>query len=176
MTSRRPSRSSTAACPYRGRDLRPSAELLAGSGQLNLSTNLGPLDPLCVLHDGRGYEELLPHTTVLTDESSAIRVLDLETLIGVKAATGRARDKLVLPDTDGWNACHRFDGFQPRRKRAVDDRVGMHQGRRAPNIFCLSGAMLSARRSTVLKMDRPMWSSDTASSPIWRDRRTASKL
>ena len=105
-----------------------------------------------------------------------IRVLDLETLIGVKAATGRARDKLVLPDTDGWNACHRFDGFQPRRKRAVDDRVGMHQGRRAPNIFCLSGAMLSARRSTVLKMDRPMWSSDTASSPIWRDRRTASKL
>jgi len=26
-----------------------------------------------------------------------IRVLDLETLIGVKAAAGRARDKLVLP-------------------------------------------------------------------------------
>jgi hypothetical protein len=47
--------------------------------------------------DGRGYEQLLPHTTVLTDGSSAIRVLDLETLIGVKAATGRARDKLVLP-------------------------------------------------------------------------------
>lgn len=82
---------------FRGRDLRPSAALLAGTGQLNLSTNLGPLDPLCVLHDGRGYEELLPHTTVLTDGPSAIRVLDLETLIGVKAATGRARDKLVLP-------------------------------------------------------------------------------
>jgi hypothetical protein len=82
---------------FRGRNLRPSAELLAGSGQLNLSTNLGPLDPLCVLHDGRGYEELLPHTTVLTDGSSMIRVLDLETLIDVKAATGRARDKLVLP-------------------------------------------------------------------------------
>lgn len=81
----------------RGRDLRPSPELLAGNGQLNLSTNLGPLDPLCVLHDGRGYEELLPHTIVLTDGPSAIRVLDLETLIGVKATAGRARDKLALP-------------------------------------------------------------------------------
>src|SRR6185436_4185931 len=34
---------------FRGRDLRPSAELLAGHGQLNLSTTLGPLDPLCQL-------------------------------------------------------------------------------------------------------------------------------
>lgn len=82
---------------FRGRELRPSIELLSGRGQLNLSTALGPLDPLCVLHDGRGYEELLPHTTVLTDGSSEIRVLDLDTLISVKAATGRARDKLVLP-------------------------------------------------------------------------------
>jgi hypothetical protein len=82
---------------FRGHDLRPSVELLAGQGQLNLSTALGPLDPLCVLHDGRGYDELLPHSQILTDGSSEIRVLDLETLIGVKAATGRARDKLVLP-------------------------------------------------------------------------------
>jgi hypothetical protein len=82
---------------FRGRDLRPSPELLAGRGQLNLSTRLGPLDPLCVLHDGRGYDELLPHTTVLADGRSEIRVLDLETLIAVKAAAGRARDKLVLP-------------------------------------------------------------------------------
>lgn len=51
----------------RGRDLRPSAELLAGRGQLNLSTSLGPLDPLCVLHDGRDYDDLVPHTTVLRD-------------------------------------------------------------------------------------------------------------
>jgi hypothetical protein len=34
---------------------------------------------------------------VLVDGPSAIRVLDLETPIGVKAADGRARDKLVLP-------------------------------------------------------------------------------
>jgi hypothetical protein len=82
---------------FRGRDLRPSEDLLAGHGQLNLSTALGPLDPLCVLHDGRGYDELLPHSQILTDGLSQIRVLDLETLIAVKAAAGRARDKLVLP-------------------------------------------------------------------------------
>jgi hypothetical protein len=82
---------------FRGRDLRPSAQLLAGHGQLNLSTTLGPLDPLCVLHDGRGYDELISHTTVLTDGPSEIRVLDLDTLIAVKAEAGRARDKLVLP-------------------------------------------------------------------------------
>jgi hypothetical protein len=82
---------------FRGRDLRPTAELLAGRGQLNLSTALGPLDPLCVLHDGRGYDELLPHTEVLTDGASQIRVLDLDTLIAVKTEAGRARDKLVLP-------------------------------------------------------------------------------
>ncbi len=82
---------------FRGRDLRPTVDLLAGRGQLNLSTRLGPLDPLCQLHDGRGYEELFPHSEVLTDGASQIRVLDLDTLIAVKGSTGRARDKLVLP-------------------------------------------------------------------------------
>jgi hypothetical protein len=81
----------------RGRELRPTAELLAGPGQLKLSTSLGPLDPLGTLHDGRGYDALLPHTVVLSDGESRIRVLDLETLIAVKASTGRARDKLTLP-------------------------------------------------------------------------------
>ena len=51
--------------------------------------------------DGSGDEkvaiELLPHTQLLADGPSQIRVLDLETLIAVKAAAGRARDKLVLP-------------------------------------------------------------------------------
>ncbi len=65
--------------------------------QLNLSTNLGPLDPLGALHDGRDYDDLLPHSVVLTDGVTQIRVLDLDTLIAVKAAAGRARDKLVLP-------------------------------------------------------------------------------
>src|SRR5437667_8617729 len=43
---------------FERRGLRPTAEMLAGKGQINLSTNLGPLDPLCELDAGRGYEEL----------------------------------------------------------------------------------------------------------------------
>src|ERR1044071_8057720 len=83
---------------FRGRstDLRPTVEMLAGAGRLNLSTTLGPLDPLGALHDGRGYVELLPHTQILRDGSTEIRLLDLDTLIAVKASTGRARDKLSL--------------------------------------------------------------------------------
>ncbi|MDI3290050.1 hypothetical protein [Polyangium sp. 15x6] len=79
------------------RRLRPTAELLSGRGQLNLSTMLGPIDPLCELGEGQGYEELLPHTVVMTDGDLTLRVLDLPTLIDVKSKTGRAKDRAVLP-------------------------------------------------------------------------------
>lgn len=72
-------------------------ELLAGTGQLNLITRLGPLDPLCVIGDGEGYDELLEHTIEVRDGALVLRVLDLPTLIRIKSATGRARDKLVVP-------------------------------------------------------------------------------
>lgn len=51
------------------RHLRPQREHLAGTGQLNLSTTLGPLDPLGALHDGRGFDELVAHTTLFEDGS-----------------------------------------------------------------------------------------------------------
>ncbi len=79
------------------RRLRPSAADLIAGGQLNLTTSLGPLDPLGQLHDGRGFDELLPHSEILEDGTRRIRVLDLITLIEVKSGTGRARDRLVLP-------------------------------------------------------------------------------
>ena len=79
------------------RQLRPTCEHLAGDGQLNLSTQLGPIDPLCRLHDGRGYDELLSHTTVFEDGSTRIRVIDLDTLIEIKSGTGRAKDQLIVP-------------------------------------------------------------------------------
>ncbi len=79
------------------RNLRPTAEMLGGRGQINLSTSLGPLDPLCEIDDGLGYEELLPHTDQITDGSIALRVLDLPTLISVKLKTGRAKDRMVVP-------------------------------------------------------------------------------
>lgn len=79
------------------RRLRPTADALAGAGQLNLSTALGPLDPLGALHDGRGYDELLDKSIVMADDSLRLRVIDLDTLIEIKSATGRNKDKLLVP-------------------------------------------------------------------------------
>jgi hypothetical protein len=79
------------------RGLRPTREMLAGRGQINLSTSLGPLDPLCELDEGRGYEELLANSQSVVDEGRMLRVLDLPTLIAVKAKAGRPKDRMVLP-------------------------------------------------------------------------------
>lgn len=79
------------------RGLRPTAEMLAGKGQINLSTSLGPIDPLCELDEGKGYDELLVHSQSVIDEGRLLRVLDLPTLIEVKAKAGRPKDRMVLP-------------------------------------------------------------------------------
>lgn len=79
------------------RGLRPTAEMLAGRGQVNLSTTLGPIDPLCEIGEGQGYDELLPHTEVVRDEGLSLRVLDLPTLIEMKTKAGRPKDRVVLP-------------------------------------------------------------------------------
>ncbi len=78
------------------RHLVPTPEHLLGKGQLLLSTRMGPLDLLGALHDGRDYQELLPHTTPYEVEGRVLRVLDLPTLIEVKTAAGRPKDKLAV--------------------------------------------------------------------------------
>ena len=82
---------------FANRGLRPTSEMLAGKGQINLSTSLGPLDPLCELDEGKGYDELLPHSKSVMDQGRLLRVLDLPTLIAVKTRAGRPKDRLVLP-------------------------------------------------------------------------------
>jgi predicted nucleotidyltransferase len=79
------------------RRLRITADALIGSGQHNLATDLGPLDPLGSLHDGRGYDDLLSHSVLMEDGQLRIRVIDLDTLISIKASTHRNKDKLLLP-------------------------------------------------------------------------------
>jgi hypothetical protein len=79
------------------RRLRPQAAHLISGGQLNLITKLGPLDLLGRLHDGRGYDQLLPHSEVLSDGNRRVRVVDLPTLIAIKTTAGRAKDRLVVP-------------------------------------------------------------------------------
>jgi hypothetical protein len=79
------------------RGLRPTAEMLAGTGQINLSTSLGPIDPLCELNAGQGYDELLPHSISVRDEGRLLHVLDLPTLIAAKTKAGRPKDRIALP-------------------------------------------------------------------------------
>lgn len=79
------------------RRLKPNAAHLMSGGQLNLLTSLGPLDLLGRLHDGRDYEALLAHSELLSDQQRQLRVVDLPTLIAIKTAAGRAKDRIVLP-------------------------------------------------------------------------------
>jgi len=79
------------------RRLRTRESDFLGRGQLNLSTRHGPLDVLCRLHDGRGYEELVEHSELIEDEGLRVRILDLATLIQIKASTGRVKDRLTVP-------------------------------------------------------------------------------
>jgi hypothetical protein len=67
------------------------------SGHINLSTSLGPIDPLCEIGDGEGYDELLAHSELVAGEGRLVRVLDLQKLIAVKTKAGRPKDRLVLP-------------------------------------------------------------------------------
>lgn len=83
--------------PGRTTPLRPSREMLLGTGQLNLSTSLGPLDPMCQLHSGEGYDELVDTAVLLTDGELQLRAIDLDTLIRVKSEAGRDKDKLAVP-------------------------------------------------------------------------------
>jgi predicted nucleotidyltransferase len=78
------------------RRLRFNESHLVGKGALLMSTNFGPLDMLGTVGDGRGYDELLPHTELFDIGGLAVRVLDLPTLIEIKAAAGRDKDKLAV--------------------------------------------------------------------------------
>jgi hypothetical protein len=79
------------------RRLPPAADALAGTGHLNLQTTHGPLDVLCELAEGEGYDEINPDTVSVSDGEITLRVLGLPRLIEVKTRAGRAKDKFALP-------------------------------------------------------------------------------
>lgn len=79
------------------REIRPQLSHLEAAGQLRLTTSLGPMDLMGRLEDGRGYEDLLPHSAQVSGGNLQLRVLDLPTLIAVKSGAGRAKDRLLLP-------------------------------------------------------------------------------
>ena len=86
---------------YRGqpkdRVLRPEASALAGNGHHNLATAHGPLDLLCELDEGVGYDELLPDSERFEDGEIGILVISLARLVELKTATMRPKDRVMLP-------------------------------------------------------------------------------
>jgi hypothetical protein len=78
------------------RRIAPTAEALRGTGHVLLDTAHGPLDLLCELAPGEGFEQLLPRTEMVTDGRISVRVLTLPALIEIKERTGRAKDRLML--------------------------------------------------------------------------------
>jgi hypothetical protein len=79
------------------RGLVPDQAMLQAGGQVRLLTDYGPLDVLGRLHDGRDYDDLVGHSELVGDATRRVRVIDLATLIQIKAGTKRRRDRLVLP-------------------------------------------------------------------------------
>jgi hypothetical protein len=80
------------------RRLRPNASHLASAGHLNLITRYGPLDLLGTIGRNLGYEDLMAHSAEMDiGEKLRIRVLDLETIIGIKEELGGEKDRAVLP-------------------------------------------------------------------------------
>lgn len=80
------------------RRLKPTSSHLAGPGHLNLVTRYGPLDVLGTIGRDLAYEDLLPHSMAMdVGEGMQIQVLDLETLIEIKASLGGDKDRAVLP-------------------------------------------------------------------------------
>jgi hypothetical protein len=79
------------------RRIVPKASNLVSDGHQLLMTRFGPLDLLGTISDGRGYEELFPHTVEYQVDHLKIRLLDLPTLIDIKKETGRNKDKAMLP-------------------------------------------------------------------------------
>ena len=58
-----------------------------------LTTQLGDIDLFGEIAGGGTYQDLLPHSIGLClDDKTSIRVVDLDTLIRLKNAAGRARD------------------------------------------------------------------------------------
>ena len=63
-----------------------------------LATDLGDLDLFGELTGGGSYNDLLPHSVDIDAFGVRFKVIDLVTLIRVKEATGRAKDREAIAE------------------------------------------------------------------------------
>ena len=84
---------------YRGRPgppLPPARDARLGAGHNLFMTDLGPLDVLGVIEDGRGYDDLAPSAIDIDVAGHRVRVVGLATLAELKRGATTAKDKLTL--------------------------------------------------------------------------------
>lgn len=85
---------------YRGRPshevLRPTSSALLGPGHSLLVTDLGPLDVLGAIEEGRTFEDLVPHTMEIVVGGNSLLVLGLPMLIELKRRSVHPKDRNTL--------------------------------------------------------------------------------
>jgi hypothetical protein len=77
-----------------------SAATLRAGLNFTLTTTLGDIDLLGEIAGGGRYDDLLPHTIVVTVFGYDVRLLDLPWLIRVKRAAGRPKDYEVIAELE----------------------------------------------------------------------------
>jgi len=84
-----------------GLPFRLDLQTLRGGLNFTLTTDLGSLDLLGEIAGGGGYENLLPHSSVMTMLDASCRCLNLDKLIEVKRAAGRPKDFEAVAELEG---------------------------------------------------------------------------
>jgi len=77
--------------------IKPKEGDISGMGHALFTTQLGPLDILAVIEEGRAYGDLIEHTVEIEFRKHTIRVLDLKMLIQLKRNSTDPKDKQRLP-------------------------------------------------------------------------------
>jgi len=77
--------------------IEPKEGDISGMGHALFTTQLGPLDILAVIEEGRAYGDLLEHTVEIEFRNHTIRVLDLKMLIQLKRTSTDPKDRQRLP-------------------------------------------------------------------------------
>ena len=77
--------------------IEPKEGDISGMGHALFTTQLGPLDILAVIEEGRAYGDLIEHTVEIEFRKHTIRVLDLKMLIQLKRTSADPKDKQRLP-------------------------------------------------------------------------------
>jgi hypothetical protein len=83
---------------YRGRQdvLHPTPSALLGVGHSLLMTNLGPLDVLGAIDEGRAFDDLVPHAIQIVVGGQQVRVLGLSMLAELKRRSTHPKDRYTL--------------------------------------------------------------------------------